>query len=101
MADAADDPRHYCSRIYVADLRVTGHRSAVCRKLSLRFTMGVACGFGRPRSPKKTDVVDHPEVINHVGLLINEFPATAGCSLSSRPALPLHRNYRAWNVVHK
>jgi hypothetical protein len=27
---------------------------------------------------KKTDVADHPEVINHVGLLVNEPTGTAG-----------------------
>jgi len=27
---------------------------------------------------KKTDVVEHPEVFDHVGLLVNEPPGTAG-----------------------
>jgi hypothetical protein len=27
---------------------------------------------------KKTDVVEHPEVFGHVGILINEPPGTAG-----------------------
>jgi len=31
-----------------------------------------------PQGNKKTDVADHPQVINHVGLLVNEPPGTAG-----------------------
>jgi hypothetical protein len=31
---------------------------------------------------KKTDVADHPGVIDHVGLLINELPSTAGLLFS-------------------
>jgi hypothetical protein len=27
---------------------------------------------------KKTDVADHPEGVNHIGLLINEPPSAAG-----------------------
>jgi hypothetical protein len=34
---------------------------------------------------KKTDVANHLEVIDRVGLLINEPPAVAGCSLSRHP----------------
>ena len=38
----------------------------------------VACG--RPESPQteKADVVEHPEVFHHVGLLVNEPPDTVG-----------------------
>jgi hypothetical protein len=31
-----------------------------------------------PQVNKKTDVADHPQVIDHVGLLVNEPPGTAG-----------------------
>jgi hypothetical protein len=31
---------------------------------------------------KKTDVADHPGVIDHVGLLNNELPSTAGLLFS-------------------
>jgi hypothetical protein len=31
-----------------------------------------------PKTNKKTGVADHPEVINHVGLLVNEPPGMAG-----------------------
>ena len=34
---------------------------------------------------KKTDLIEHPEVINQVGLLVNEPSAAADCSLSSHP----------------
>jgi hypothetical protein len=40
-------------------------------------------------SNKKTDVAEHPEVIDHAGLLINEPPAAAGCSLFSHPTASL------------
>jgi hypothetical protein len=29
------------------------------------------------KANKKTDATDHPEVINHIGLLVNEPPGTA------------------------
>jgi hypothetical protein len=29
-------------------------------------------------SKKKADVVEHPEVFDHIGLLVNELPSTAG-----------------------
>jgi hypothetical protein len=32
---------------------------------------------GRRRTRKKADVADHPEVFDHVGLLVNEPPGTA------------------------
>jgi hypothetical protein len=35
-----------------------------------------------PKANKKTDVADHPQVIDHVGLLINELPGTAGLLFS-------------------
>jgi hypothetical protein len=38
-----------------------------------------------PKVIKKTDVAEHPEVIDHVGLRFNEPPAVAGCSSSSHP----------------
>jgi hypothetical protein len=31
-----------------------------------------------PPQTKKADVVKHPQVLNHVGLLFNEPPGTAG-----------------------
>jgi hypothetical protein len=34
---------------------------------------------------QKADVAEHPEVSNHVGLLINEPPGIPGCSLFSHP----------------
>jgi hypothetical protein len=34
---------------------------------------------------KKADVVEHPKAFDHVGLLSNEPPAQASCSLSSHP----------------
>jgi hypothetical protein len=36
-------------------------------------------------SQQKTDLIEHPEVIDHVGLLVNEPSAVADCSLSSHP----------------
>ena len=36
-------------------------------------------GKFRPKaSEKKADVVEHPQVFDHVGLLVNEPPGTAG-----------------------
>jgi len=32
----------------------------------------------RPTRTKKADVAEHPEVFDHVGLLVNEPPGTAG-----------------------
>jgi len=32
----------------------------------------------RRGNQKKADVVEHPEVFDHVGLLVNEPPGTAG-----------------------
>ena len=37
------------------------------------------------RRKQKTDVAEHPEVSDHVGLLVNEPPTHWGCYLSSRP----------------
>jgi hypothetical protein len=34
---------------------------------------------------KKADAANHPEVIDRVGLLVNEPPAVASCSLFSHP----------------
>jgi hypothetical protein len=34
---------------------------------------------------KKTDMANHLEAINRVGLLVNEPPAVAGCSSASHP----------------
>jgi hypothetical protein len=34
---------------------------------------------------KKADVVEHPEVFDHVGLLVNEPSGDLECSLSSHP----------------
>ena len=39
--------------------------------------------MGSPTSSqgkKKADVAEHPGVFNHVGLLVNGFPSTAGLS---------------------
>ena len=44
-----------------------------------------AVGWLRPpraAETKKADVVEHPEVFDHVGLLVNEPPGTAGLPLS-------------------
>ena len=38
---------------------------------------------------KKADVAEHPKVFHHVGLLVNEPPAAAGCSLYSQPKTSL------------
>ena len=46
----------------------------------------VACHHLRAvEAKKKADVVEHPKVFDHVGLLLNEPPGGPGCSLSSRP----------------
>jgi hypothetical protein len=34
--------------------------------------------LSRVTESKKTDVVEHPELFDHVGLLVNEPPGTAG-----------------------
>ena len=34
-----------------------------------------------PASAKKTDVTEHPEAFNHVGLLVNRSPGMAELSL--------------------
>jgi hypothetical protein len=39
----------------------------------------------KTRKQKKADVLEHPEVFDHVGLLINEPLALASCPLFSRP----------------
>ena len=42
------------------------------------------CSMGPPRvgvNDKKADVVEHPRVFDHVGLLFNEPPGTAGLPL--------------------
>jgi hypothetical protein len=39
----------------------------------------------RNQKPKKADVVGHPRVLNHVGLLSNEPPSEPSCSLFSHP----------------
>ena len=41
----------------------------------------VAAIVSRHRKRKKTDVVAHPQVFDHVGLLFNEPPGTAGLPL--------------------
>jgi hypothetical protein len=38
---------------------------------------GGGAGLAQPRT-KKTGVVAHPKVFDHVGLLVNEPPGTAG-----------------------
>ena len=38
-----------------------------------------------PLEGKQTDVAGHHEMTNHLGLLSNEAPGEAGCSLFSRP----------------
>ena len=43
---------------------------------------------------KKADVAEHPKVFHHVGLLANEPPAVADCSLFSQPKTSL-QNLRA------
>ena len=40
----------------------------------------------RDTETKKTDVLEHPKVFQHVGLIINQPPGPVpGCCLSSRP----------------
>jgi len=34
--------------------------------------------YQRPARTKKADVAEHPKVLDHVGLLVNEPPGTAG-----------------------
>jgi hypothetical protein len=34
-----------------------------------------------PDGQKKTDVAEHPQVFDHVGLLVNRLPGTAGLPL--------------------
>jgi hypothetical protein len=36
------------------------------------------CDHPAPAETKKADVVEHPEVFDYVGLLVNEPPGTAG-----------------------
>jgi len=36
------------------------------------------CDLLAPPEPKKTDVGEHPEAFDHVGLLVNEPPGAAG-----------------------
>ena len=40
------------------------------------------CDFLAPSQTKKADVVEHLEVFDHVGLLVNEPPGTAGLPFS-------------------
>ena len=49
--------------------------------LDLFTEFSLTGGCDRPRSPrakKKADVAEHPEVFDHVGLLVNGPPGTAG-----------------------
>jgi hypothetical protein len=43
-------------------------------QLSIEFVLG---GRDRPAPQKKTDVVEHPQVFDHVGLLVNGPPGRA------------------------
>ena len=57
--------------------------SAVASYTSAAAIRLISCpgGFNHcvtPKTNKKTDVVGHPEVIDHIGLLFNEPPVTAG-----------------------
>jgi hypothetical protein len=45
--------------------------------VSIGFVRG-GCGRPAPPQAKKADVVEHPEVFDHVGLLANRSPGTAG-----------------------
>jgi hypothetical protein len=47
--------------------------------------LGDRGGLTPPTVIKKTDVVEHPKVFDHVGLLVNEPPGEPVCSLFSHP----------------
>ncbi len=44
---------------------------------------------------KRTDVAEHPEVLSHVGLLVNEPPGQAELLFTSHPTTDLSRNRRS------
>ncbi len=46
--------------------------------------------FGNLLGGKKTGVVQHPEVFDHAGLLVNGPPGKPGCPSSSRPTTSVH-----------
>jgi hypothetical protein len=46
----------------------------------LRSSLFIATA--RHHGNKKTDVAEHPEVFDHVGLLVNELPGPAGLSFT-------------------
>jgi hypothetical protein len=52
-------------------------RKQVIQRIPLAGASGF-CLRKAARAKKKTDVVGHPEVFDHVGLLVNEPPGTAG-----------------------
>ena len=52
-------------------------RAIVELGLSMAFILA-RCGRPQPPQLKKADVAKHPKVLNHVGLLCNEPPGTAG-----------------------
>jgi hypothetical protein len=52
---------------------------------SIRSVLSLCGSKAAPKTNKKTDVAGHPEVSNHVGLLVNEPPGEPGCSLFSHP----------------
>jgi len=53
-----------------------GHGLGVC--LPGDGSLGGTPRFPAPLQTKKADVTEHPEVFDHVGLLVNEPPGTAG-----------------------
>jgi hypothetical protein len=50
--------------------------------LSIRFLLPVVDRATRPKAQKKADVVENPEVLHYVGLLVNEPPGIAGLPFS-------------------
>jgi hypothetical protein len=64
---------HFCDSHYLAGQRVrAGQNRDFIAIVESSHGYILVCG-----SNKKTDVADHPEVIDHVGLLSNEPPGTA------------------------
>src|SRR5688572_8112119 len=63
--------------------------SESCASLGRRSDINTADIVKTSNGAKKADVAKHPKVFHHVGLLVNEPPALAGCSLYSQPKTSL------------
>jgi hypothetical protein len=61
----------------------------------------VRCGRPQPPQLKKADVAKHPKVLNHVGLLFNGLPGSAGLPLiKSSEILDRSRRRAYGNPAH-